>query len=416
MGEPIFLLGEASEVGAVQGQWQQAVLRERIGRVLQRADEIKTLGILRERAEKFSNCLLDIAPHWLEEASVQARVAGVEAWQLLAINCLPGNFWPGDGALIPPAPLSSAGTSDTLVNAYEAQGIDPGMGGGDCTTFFGIGDACLGGETLFHKNREHWDEVQCLYIKQINGFNRFVGGGDIGNLGTAHLHTEDFWVGANNTGSSVPPEEYEDCVLTDSHTLRYLAERCASLDEIVPAMEQLIARNYLGGGSSNAGMIMLFADAARGLIVESTSRRLAFRWFEESDMAVRTNHFVLPEMQEYCLPPNPGSLRRFERATELWEPQHGIVGIAGCGEIARDRDGAPSAICRNSTDGLGSVTVSTSTATLSSGDERRCQTHFRNCHPSYTPAIILTPLDRVSDSELVSGAHNQEWRNYRGWV
>jgi hypothetical protein len=416
MGEAVYLVGQAAEVGAVQGRLQKAVLSERIERVLRRADETDMIATLRERAGRFGECLGDIAPHWLEEAHALAGAAGVEAWQLLAINCLPGTFWPGDGLLSPPAPLTTVSIGDAMVNAYDAQGIDPGMGGGDCTTFFGIGDACLGGETLFHKNREHWDEVQCLYIKQIDGFNRFVGAGDVGNLGTAHLHTDDDWVGANNTGSPLPPEEFQDCSLTDAHTLRYLAERCASLDEIVPAMEELIGRQRLGGGSRNAGMIMLFADATRGLIVEATSRRLAVRWFGEGDMAVRSNHFVLPEMQEFCLPPNPGSVRRFERATELWESQHGTVGIAGCGEIARDRDGAPSAICRNPSDGLGTVTVSTSTATLSGGDERRCQTHFRNCHPSYTPAVILTPLDRVSDSDLVSGAHNQEWRNYRGWA
>jgi hypothetical protein len=257
MGEPVFLLGSGAEVGAVLGQWQQSVLRERIGRVLRRAEEIEAIALLQQRAERFSDCLRDVAPHWLEEAHALAKAAGVEAWQLLAINCLPGNYWPGDGALCPPAPLSGAATagagdSDELVNAYDAQGIDPGMGGGDCTTFFGIGSACLGGETLFHKNREQWDEVQCLYIKQVDGFNRFVGGGDIGNLGTAHLHTEDYWVGANNTGSPLPPEEFEDCSLTDAHTLRYLAERCASLDEIIPAMEDLIARRRLGGGSRNA--------------------------------------------------------------------------------------------------------------------------------------------------------------------
>src|SRR5687767_8608375 len=128
MGEAIFLLGSAPEVGTVQGKWQQTVLNERIRRVLVRAEEIEATEILRERAERFADTLRDIAPHWLEEAGAMAAAAGTEAWQILAINCLPGNFWPGDGALSPPAPLSSAGTGDNLVNAYEAQGIDPGMG------------------------------------------------------------------------------------------------------------------------------------------------------------------------------------------------------------------------------------------------------------------------------------------------
>ena len=60
MGEAIFLLGSASEVGAVQGQWQQSVLRERVGRVLVRADETKTTQILRERSERFADTLRDV--------------------------------------------------------------------------------------------------------------------------------------------------------------------------------------------------------------------------------------------------------------------------------------------------------------------------------------------------------------------
>ncbi|MBV9866569.1 MAG: hypothetical protein JO316_14540 [Abitibacteriaceae bacterium] len=413
MGQPVFLIGQSDEVGALQGELQRAVLTNRIERLLHRAQESQATDLLAARAQRFTELLDDAAPHWLQEAQAIAAAAGLEPWHLLALNCLPGDFW---GERYSSAPLGEGQSGDELVNAYEAQGYEPLLGG-DCTTFFGLGEATISGETLFHKNREERDEIQCIYIKQIEGFNRFVGAGDIGNLGTAHLHTEDYWVGANNTGSPVPPTEFEDCALSDSHVLRYLAEHCASLDEIVPALEDLVARRLLGGGGANTGMILLFADAGRGLIVEATSRRLAYRWFKESgDMAVRSNHFILPEMQAYCLSPLPGSVRRYERAMQLWESQQGYASIPTCGEIGRDRDGVPYAICRNPSDKLGSVTVSTSTATISSHDDRRCQTHFRNCHPAYTPALIVAPLDRVSDSDLVSGVHNQEWRRYRAWA
>ncbi|HVF09640.1 MAG TPA: C45 family autoproteolytic acyltransferase/hydrolase [Abditibacteriaceae bacterium] len=412
MGQAVFLVGEAAEVGALQGALQRAVLSERIGRTLRRAAEAGTTQQLHERADRFGAVLSQAAPHWLDEGRALAGAAGIELIHLLALNCLPHAFW---GESYVPAPLSAAGNLEEIVSAFEAQGYEPLLGG-DCTTFFALGEATLAGETLFHKNRDERDEVQCLYIKQIEGCNRFVGGGDIGHLGTSHLHTEDFWVGANNTGSAVPREEYEDCALNDGHVLRYLAERCESLDGIVPAIEELISNRWLGGGGANMGMILLFADAKRGLIVEATSRRLAWEWFAGDALAVRTNHFLLPEMQAIALPPNPGSVHRYERASELWQQQHGFAAIPVCGEIGRDRAGAPMAICRNPSDGLGSVTVSTSTATLSPHDDRRSQTHFRNCHPGYTPVVILTALDRVSDSDLVSGAHNQQWRNYRGYA
>ena len=424
MGNPVFLVGDASEVGKTQGELQREFLQERIARVLRRAENSDAISTLKMRVEKFAGVLQSSCPHWLDEANSLASASGAEAWQILAMNCLPENFWGEQMAHYTPAPLLQKDIAqakrdtkgDELVNPIDAQAIDLAAGGGDCTTFFALGGATISGETLLHKNREERDEVQTAYIKQCDNRYRFIGGGEVGNLGTAHLHTEHFWAGANNTGSNVLPSEYSDCALSDAHVLRFLAENCVGLDDVVPALEELISRNHLGGGAPNAGMILLFADASRGLVIEATSRRLHAEYFEQDALVVRTNHFVFPEMQEYSLPAAVGSLARFERATELCEEQDGFASIAGCGEISRDRQNAPFAICRNPSDNLQSVTVSTSTSIISSHDDRRCQTHFRNCHPGYTPAIILTPLDRVCDSDLVSGAYNQQWRNYRGWI
>src|SRR5437764_1081697 len=92
---------------------------------------------------------------------------------------------------------------------------------------------------------------------------------------------------------------------------------------------------------------------------------ISSKWKAITASAVRSNHFLLPDLLPYALPPHPGSVRRYERACELWYHHRGYAGISTCGEIGRDRDGAPDSICRNPSDGLGSVTVSTSTATIS---------------------------------------------------
>ncbi len=424
MGNPVFLIGDSREVGQLQGELQSAFLRERVQRVVARAETSQTVPLLKTRAEKFAGVLRATCPHWLEEADAMAQSAQVEAWQILAMNCLPENFWGENSQFYAPAPLVEKDIAqakrdtkgEELVNPIEAQSLDLAAGGGDCTTFFALNGASLSNETLFHKSRDERDEVQTAYIKQCDNRYRFIGGAEVGNLGTAHLHTEHFWAGANNTGSDISPKEYEDCALSDAHVLRYVGENCVGLDDIIPALENLILQNHLGGGAPNAGMILLFADESRGLVVEATSRRLHAEFFDGDAMVVRTNHFLFPEMQEYSRPAHAGSLARYERAVELWEEQDGFASIPGCGELSRDRENAPLAICRNPSDDLKSVTVSTSTAIISSHDDRRCQTHFRNCHPSYTPAIILTPLDRVCDSDLASGAYNQQWRNYRGWI
>lgn len=346
MGNPVFLIGDAREVGLVQGELQSVFLRERAARFLARAENSQTVPLLQKRAEKFAGVLQDACPHWLEEANAMAQAAQIEACQLLALNCLPENFWGENSQFYAPAPLVEKDIAqakrdtkgEELVNPIEAQALDLAAGGGDCTTFFALNGASLSSETLFHKSRDERDEVQTAYIKQCDNRYRFIGGAEVGNLGTAHLHTEHFWAGANNTGSPIVPEEYEDCALSDAHVLRYLAEHCVGLDDIVPALENLISKKLLGGGAPNAGMILLFADASRGLVVEATSRRLYAQFYDGDAMIVRTNHFLFPEMQEYSRPAHIGSLTRYERAVELWEEQDGFTSIPGCSEISRDRE------------------------------------------------------------------------------
>jgi hypothetical protein len=421
MGKAIYLPGGAAEVGTLQGTLQKTFLQERAARferMMHNAGVNKST--FTPRLAAFEECLLAAAPHWLEEANAVARAAGLELWQLLLWNLSLPEL-PLENAL--PAPLTlktlaaARAGDEGIVNPYEAQGTDPAMGEGECTTFFTLGDSTTAGENLLHKNRDSRDELQNIYIKHINGFRRFVGSGDLGNLGTAHLHSEELFAGANNTGSPLVEGQYQENALNDCHTLRYIGEHCAGLDDIVPCLEDLQSRQLLGGGGAHGrGMILIFADAHQGLIIEATSRKLHHQFFQDDAIAVRTNHFEFPEMQVFCAGAAPGSEIRARRAQELLEPLSGLMDIATCGEISRDRENAPYAICRNPSDELGTVTVSTATATLSAHDDRRCQTHFRNGHPGYCPPVILSPSDIVSDSDLVSGAHHDHWRGFRGWI
>ena len=414
MGTPVFLSGSAAHIGQTQGFLQRDFLRERIARVGQRADTLGARDVLRERARAFEETVQRIAPHWNIEANAQAEAAQIEAWQLFAINCLPADFWGARGEWYVAARHGNEQAETEMVDVYDAQGVEAGEGGGDCTTFFALGKGTLSGDAILHKNRDERDETQWCGIKQSEAGFRWAGGGDIGNLGAAFAQTANGWAGANNTGSNVIDGEWRDCALGDAHALRFFAETCATLEQIPDAVENLIAREALGGGAANAGSIWVFCDAARALVVEATSRRAAYQWFEnEETSGVRTNHFLLREMQPFALAPHPGSARRLERAQELWGNLDGLASIAAAVEIGRDRDGAPHAIARNTEDRLNSVTVSTSTATISSIDPRRCQTHVRNGHPAFCPAIILCPVDEVCDSELLSGAHNNRWRRLR---
>ena len=408
MGEAVFLSDTAREIGALQGAWQSRVLAERIARTLRRADTTSQTETLRMRAENFARVLAKFCPHWLEESEAMAHEIGAESWQLLALNSLPPGFWAREYS---PPPLQQSALSDE-VDVYEAQGIEAGLGG-ECTAFFALGEATLAGETLLHKNRDERDEVQCVFIKKVDDKFRFVGAADIGNFGAAHVHSENLWAGANNTGSKVMAGEYADCALSDSHALRFFAENCRDLDDIPEACETLASSGALGGGGFECGSIFLLADSSRALIIEATSRRMAHRFFSGDEAEARTNHFLFEEMREYSQAPVIGSETRLERARELLGSADGTLNIPLCREIARDRKNAPHALCRNVEDGLDSVTVSTATATISSHDDRRCSTHFHDGHPRFCPVVIASPLDSVSDSDLLSGAHNQRSRALR---
>ncbi|HEX8552951.1 MAG TPA: carcinine hydrolase/isopenicillin-N N-acyltransferase family protein [Abditibacteriaceae bacterium] len=408
------MTGRAQSVGVELGVWQRNILRERVARTFRRAEILGLHDVLRARAAEFSDVVASVAPHWLVEARAQSAAAETEAWQLLAINCLPANFWGKRNREYLAPPLETVGDESDLIDVYDAQGVEAGEGGGDCTSFFALGGATLSGDAILHKNRDERDEVQWCGIRQNEEGFRWAGTGDIGNIGAAWVQTENEWAGANNSGSVVVEGEWLDGKLSDAHALRFFAETCARLEEIPAAVESLVAAEVLGGGGPNGSNIWLFCSAERALVIEATSRRFALRWFDESDaMDVRTNHFLLPEMQEFARAPHPSSVARLERASALWHPQNGIASISGSVELGRDRVGAPFAICRNTEDNLNSVTVSTATATLSAIDPRRCQSHLRNGHPMFCPAVILCPVDTVCDSELVSGAHNNRWRRER---
>ena len=388
---------------------QRATLQERIGRIMRRAEETKAVSTLRERAQRLGENVALVAPHWLEESEALCNAADVELWQVLALNSLPLNFW--QHAYSPPPYANGAPTSEAL----SGESSPASRTESECTAFFALGLATKDGVTLFHKNRDERDEVQWMGTKGLDGCHAWIGGSDIGHLGIAQLYASGNWAGANNSGSQLPPSEYVDCALNDGHVLRYLAEQCAGLDDILPIMHDLLARQLLGGAGVNVGMIFLFADATRGLAVECTSRRLAHEWFTGGATGARTNHFLLPDLQERALPANSGSLRRLERSRATLKVSKSHITQELCHTIACDRAGAPEAgIARNPLDGLGSITVSAATAVLSGDGAQSSQMSFFNGHPGYTPCVSVTSHEQFSKAQWVSGDDNQRWRLQRG--
>lgn len=378
------LVGSPREVGRAYGQLTQPTFQARLARVRrQAAAKGLSQAELGANVSALESLLAETAPHWIEEIDGIAEATGIDRTDLLAINCLPDGFW------------------DAPDSVHH------------CTSFFAVGSASQTGETVLHKNRDERDWVQTVHVKQIAGVNRYLGGVDVGNVGLAQFINEHGLCGANNSGPHIEEDEAIDGKLTDCMMTRLIAEKARSCEEALAIIEDLIGRGLCSGAGTNRGVIFLFADRDRGLIVECTSKHAAHEWIDDG-LGIRSNHFLCPEAQGWISKPaNDNTLRRYERACELILPHKGQVTSELFGEVSRDHAAGPDSICNDNHEHFW-MTVSGFTHTV-----RRehadlltvtwiCNGNTRN--GCYFP-LHLGVVD--NSAALVSGAHNEaSWALY----
>ena len=312
MDDLILLANDPAEAGRCYGETAAPALRERVGRMRRAAAAGPwSGGQLAERAARFRAFVGRVAPHWLDEARAAAAAAGIGPDDLFVLNALPEGFW------------------------------DHGTGG--CTSCIAVGRAA-GGATLLHKNRDIRAETQDLHVRRAAGGARLLASRDVGNLGFAHFHSGRALAGGNNTGSPIAADEFRPCGLNCCHLLRLVAERAASCDEALAVLDDALARGVAGGSAHRRGMIFLFAEPGRGLVVEMTSRRLAHQEVRHG-LLVRTNHFLLCPMVPYrATAPNPNTRRRYDRAHELLDPLDPVA-VPDLVRMSRDHNDGPDSIC-----------------------------------------------------------------------
>ncbi len=319
MAEPILLPTDPTEAGRAYGSLAAPVLRDRIGRMWRVAEDSPwSLGALEDRGARFRAFVARIAPRWLDEAEAIAAAASLEATDLYVLNALPADFW------------------DTKT--------------GGCTSCIIAGGASATGSAMLHKNRDIINEAQDLHVRQAPDGTQLLASRDIGTLGIAHFHSHKALAGANNTGSPIPTDELRDCGLACTHLLRLVAERAGSCDEAIAILEDALAKEVAGASGAVRGMIFLFAEPTKGVVVEMTSRRLAHAEVTDGTL-IRTNHFLIDQMLPYrAEPPTPNTLRRFDRAHELLNPPAGSK-AAGRSRpddlvrLSRDHHDGPDSIC-----------------------------------------------------------------------
>ncbi|MBM4032279.1 MAG: hypothetical protein FJ291_10880 [Planctomycetes bacterium] len=313
MGSVVMIEGEPREAGRLYGELAAAALRERVAEMW-KASEGSRWGAatLDERGERFRAFVERVAPEWLDEAEAMAAAAGVNAADLFALNAVPPGFWD--------APCCGC-TAALVAGAHSATG-----------------------HTLLHKNRDLVNSPQDFHVRRLPDGRQLFASRDIGSLGLAHFHSDQALAGANNTGSYIKPDELRECGLRCTHLLRLVAERAGTCDEALAVLDDALAREVAGGAGGHRGMIFLFAEPGKGLLVEMTSKRLAHREVRD-DTLIRTNHFLLPEVQgTLSEPPQRNTLRRFERAHELLDPLE-TKNVADLIRLSRDHADGPDSIC-----------------------------------------------------------------------
>ncbi len=309
---PFFRL--PSDPGA-RGRWMGRaagpVLRRRVAaaETIRRRQRLAP-PLIAARVREFRRRLARLAPDWLAEAAGIARGAGVDLDGLLMLNCLPPGFYPA-----------------------------PAL---HCTSFVSVDPD----EVRLFKIRDERNHVQAFWIYPLPSGAAIQAGADIGNLGLAHAVSSAGLAGANNTGShtNLVPDAPR---LNDCHILRYLVERARSVDEIPGLFERLLDTRAAGGAGAGRGAIYLFADARRGLLLETTAADYAARFVDRGRLVI-ANHFLSPRARSWMSrPPNRNTLARKARMEALLGRAGRRPALEAVWALSRDRAGRPHALCND---------------------------------------------------------------------
>ncbi|HDN97983.1 MAG TPA: hypothetical protein ENG68_02385 [bacterium] len=136
--------------------------------------------------------------------------------------------------------------------------------------------------------------------------------------------------------------------------MRLIAEKAENCEQALEMMKMLIGRGYVGNAGYRRGMIFLFVDPKKGLIIENTSEKLDYK-FVERGVFVYTNHFLLEEMKgeidekRIHEVPSKSSNIRWLRGKELIEEMgNRKIGVEDLKRFSRDTKNFPYSLCNNS--------------------------------------------------------------------
>ncbi len=104
--------------------------------------------------------------------------------------------------------------------------------------------------------------------------------------------------------------------------MRMIAENAGSCDEAFEIIKKAVREGICGSAGNGRGMIFLFSDREKGLIVENTSKSFVYEFIEDG-VFCRTNDYLLPGAVEWIddsggdIPSVKSSRIRLARAREI---------------------------------------------------------------------------------------------------
>lgn len=374
--ETVMLAGAGYDIGLQVGKLARKAI---VQRLRQQLGPEEAWPALIEKHDQhlvaYRDLLREVAPHWFEEARGMADGASLPLDPLLLVNANPSELAPKEPE--------------------------------NCTGFIVIGAASGCKANLLHKNRDEKPIPQSFFVKHAVGKNRIIGGIEVGGLGLAQMVNEHGLAGANNTGPPIVAggTEYG---LDDRHVLRLVGEEARNCEEALQLCRSLVQRGLVRRLDGKRGMIFLFADPHRGLVIEMTPWQVWYEFCNEG-LVCRSNHFLLPDalaaVAGPATPAEPGSSTalRHARAEELLRPKLGYLRPGDLIEVGKDTANWPKSICNANT-------VSMMTHRLSQEAQERAS-WVCNGYPLAAPvcewphSLSATPIDYLDGSAWLSPAH-----------
>ncbi len=317
--EKITIKGTPYETGATCGSMFKDVLMQRTSLLSK-----KTRELFSPQVRAMNDILKVYTPHWLEELEGVRSVTGVSPEDII------------------------------MLNVNKPVGME-----GDCSSVLSI-NSLRGGDNILHKNRDQIPFSQYFFIKQADGCYKYTAAGTIGDFGVATFLNEKGLAGANNSGSITIKDELSSTGFSDCHLLRIVAERAGNCEEALKVVQEIIRGGACGTAGSSRGMIFLFADRDKGLVVENTSKNLTYKFIGDG-VLFRTNDFCFPGAKKWIDDSGNGldavksSHTRYRRVGEMLSGNDAAPTLLM--ELARDLANYPFSI-NNDTESQPTMTLS----------------------------------------------------------